>query len=170
MATTHPELAVELAGVATTALLGAGLSALPAVLYHGPIPDEAECEDGRVAVWFDTATGTERFPSPSAVVGCGGPPMLDYRVRWTRCWPIEPNYVPDMSTLAADLLTGAMIVHDAYTALTCAADSGVEGVAVKGLALMSTRSRAPMGGVAGVEWRLLVRPSFRPVPPEEEPE
>lgn len=165
MATTHSELAVELAGVATTALVGAGFGALPPVLYHGSIPDEAECVDGRVAVWFDVATGCERFPSPSAVVGCGGPPMLDYRVRWTRCWPIEPNYVPAMSTLAAALLDGAMVVHDAYAALTCAADAGIEGVAGRGIALVSTRHRQPMGGVAGVEWRLLVRPSFSPAPP-----
>lgn len=158
-----PTLATDLAAMAVDALDAAGLTvAGPPVLYHGPIPDEAECVDGRVAVWWESITGTDRFPTPTAIARCGGGNLVALHVRWTRCWPIEPNYVEAHSAIAAELADGAWLVHNLFAAETCARSASLPEVAGGGFALTSTTHRAPMGGVAGVQWKLLVRPYLAP--------
>lgn len=141
----------------------AGLTVLPApVFYHGAIPDDSDCQDGRVSCWWTSLTGTDRFPSPSASVGCSGPPLLDVRVRWTRCWPITPAYSVGQSDLAVELADGAWVVHSALLAIACASEGLPVELSRSGFALMQTDVKTPQGGTAGIDWRIRCRPLLSP--------
>lgn len=161
MADTFDELLLELGAVAVTAL-GEGDHPVidPAVVYHGTPPNEAECSNGLVTVWWAGIAGGDRFPSASPVFDCGSPPMVDVTVRWTLCWPIEPTRTPAKTAEAVTLANGALAVTLAYMNLVCQRAAALPEVARRGLALVSVTPRRPMGGVAGVDWKLRVRPVF----------
>lgn len=149
--------------VVVDALDDAGLIVLPdPVFYHGAIPDDSECQDGRVSCWWTSLTGTDRFPSPAASIGCSGPPMMDVRVRWTRCWPITPAYSVNQSDLAVVLSDGAWAVHSKLLELACTSVDLPPELSRSGFALMQTDVKTPQGGTAGIDWRIRCRPLLGP--------
>ncbi len=139
------------------------------VRYFGhAIPDDYGCDDaGLLSVWWSGPL------TQSGATPCSGPPHVEVVARWTKCWKLpEPNgtgqtlYYAEWDADAAVLVDVAECVAREFIALFCAkrpptVEDDPFGYAVVSYQMGSNSGKftsanpvGPLGGIAGVEWRI----------------
>ena len=144
--------------------------------YHGVIPDDCCTDAGTLAVSWVIGTASSTFGTGLAAAPadpCVSMPTYTVAIRYRVCWPLPeaegPLLDPQWDETAAMLADTADCVTRALAALACEArspgdaDPLMEAVWAmlsrrQWLRLVDVSASVPLGGCAGVVWRLLVAP------------
>lgn len=147
--------------------------------YHGPIPADCCTENGVLAVSWNDGYATQEFPANAAnakAAPCSAVPLYSLSIRYRTCWPVpdvDTNGVqlidPEWDTAAALLADVADCVARALVALSCDQQQGVvldpfvravhEQVVRGWLRFTDVSPILPLGGCAGVLWRMTAAPT-----------
>lgn len=148
--------------------------------YHGTLPHDCCSDRGFLVVNFEREYPSTQFPSPAAnnATPCQGLPVAVLVVRYVVCWPlpdVDANGVRPIDDAwdakAAVLADVADCITRAFMTLACKPDltdpfveALIEATGHEKVRLIETVPIVPLGGCAGVQWRIYcgVRPADTP--------
>jgi len=149
--------------------------------YHGAIPADCCTENGTLAVSWNDGFGSQDFPNNGAnakAAPCSAIPLYSLSIRYRVCWPVpeaNANGVelidPQWDGVAAQLADVADCVSRALLSLACTTPAPLDSfqravlanVSRGWLRFVDVAPILPLGGCAGVLWRMSAAPTPGPV-------